>query len=126
MFELSEERLAELSLKLRITDTQVLRDHGQGFISLEIGIGIGPESKYPRLSFYQFDHKFYINVTVPSHQRGYDSTREMTLEEMTLFVRVAKRASPDARMTKELIKKVTELLTTNRDELNAALDLIAK
>ncbi len=122
MFDLSEERLVELAKKLRISNYESI---GQGFISLELGTKEGLKTGYPQLRFSQFEDGFSLDVTIPSDTPGYDTSREITLDEMIIFVQVAKRTAPNSWITKKLFKIVCRHLEEKQKEIRQALKLIS-
>lgn len=121
MLEISEERLVELSNNLWSSD---LKGYERGYMSLELGQKEGLVTGYPELFIIQFKDEYILSVTIPSGSPGYDKRRDITLEEMVTFVLVAKRKAPNERMTAELVKKVKEILTGQKELLERALELI--
>jgi|GEM_PF-5278239 hypothetical protein len=122
MLELSEERLVELVKRIKILDHEEQRN---GLMSLELGTREGQKTGYPQLTLHQYQGLFTLFVTIPSDTYGYDTHREMTIEEMVTFVRVAKKKAPNERLTKELIKKVNSYLTEKQTEITRAIELIS-
>jgi hypothetical protein len=122
MFDLSEERLVELAKILRISNYESI---GQGFISLELGTKEGLKTGYPQLRFSQFKDGYSLDVTIPSDTLGYDTSREITLEEMIILVRVTKKSTPNSWITKKLFKIVHQQLEEKQKEIRQALKLIS-
>ena len=122
MFDISDERFSELVQNLHVWES--IPDHGS--ISLELGKRDGLKTGYPQLSLRQIEEEYYLLVIIPSpSDPGYDTRREMTLLEMVIFVRVAKKKAPDSRMTKELIRIVRQHIQSKQTEYSLALELIS-
>lgn len=118
---LSKKRLTELAKRLYIKDYETQR---HGFMSLELGTRVGLTTGYPELQFSQFEDVFVLDVTVPTGDSEYDTSRAITIDEMLTFVLVAKKKYPNERMTKELIKKVKTILADKKAEISIALEQV--
>jgi hypothetical protein len=118
---ISKKRLSELVKRLRISDQEA---ESQGFMWLELGMRVRLKTGYPQLQFSQIDDQFILNVRIPTADPGYDTSRDMSIEEMITFVLVAKEKSPNERMTKELIKKIKTLLINQKTKISAVLEEI--
>lgn len=118
---LSKKRLSELVNNLWVLDHEADK---HGFMSLELGKKVGLRTGYPALQFSQHNDDFFLDVTIPSDDPEYDTRRDVTIDEMLIFVLVAKEKFPNERMTKELTKKVKTLLTNKKTEINLVLEHI--
>jgi hypothetical protein len=123
MYDLSEDRLVKLVERLVVEDSGLLKAEGKGSISLELGKKTELSDRgYPVLKFERSGGRFLLaTFEMSSDFPDVVSQRDMSMEEMVSFARVARRAVLGEELASEMIKKVRGILIGEKIKIDSAL-----